>query len=102
MHSGGGKREKMSALIIYILRRSSRFYLPAVHIHGRVTPLGKSGRCTEELGVTCVASCRFANGAAGLLPITSVNARDLMTAPPYIPFWPSCPRWIYTRPSVRI
>ena len=27
----------MSALIIYILRRSSRFYLPAVRIHGRVT-----------------------------------------------------------------
>jgi hypothetical protein len=37
MHSGGGEREKMSALIIYILRRSSRFYLPAVRIHGRVT-----------------------------------------------------------------
>ena len=37
MHSDGGEREKMSALIIHILRRSSRFYLPAVRIHGRVT-----------------------------------------------------------------
>jgi hypothetical protein len=35
MHSSGGEREKMSALIIYILRRSSRFYLPPLRIHGR-------------------------------------------------------------------
>src|SRR5260370_9907658 len=70
MHSGGGEREKMSALIIYILRRSSRFYLPAVRIHGRVTRHSDSGRrpSLPPSGRRSVRS-RRRFGVAGVIPL---------------------------------
>ena len=55
----------MSALIIYTLRRSSRFYLPAVRIHGRVTryPEGATldGLSAEAASGLCTSRRRYAH-----------------------------------------